>query len=119
EMPEMLVEPRPPLDTYRIAGLQHRPHARAGPSPHQTEMAAVRNRHHFENGVSFAVTAHAQHDAFVGPVHRIRPWRTILTEHPLAVRINVAAGYFGARLLLRWLAGGMPPPSLSADTKHR
>src|SRR5258708_30959793 len=32
-------------------------------------MAAVRARHHFEDGARVPVTAGAEHDAFVGPLH--------------------------------------------------
>ena len=70
---EMLVEPRAPGDAHDIAGLQHRTHARARPSPHQPEMAAVRARHHFQDGVRLAMPARAENDAFVGPVHLLWP----------------------------------------------
>ena len=65
----MLVEPRAPDDAHAVAGLQHRPQARARPAPHQAEMAAVRARHHLEDGARLAMAAHAEHDAFVGPFH--------------------------------------------------
>src|SRR5262249_55522125 len=67
---EMLVEPCPPSGADAIARLQHRPQPRARPSPHQAEMAAVRARHNLEDGVGLAVTLAAEHDAFVGPLHR-------------------------------------------------
>ncbi len=66
---EMLVEPRAPGDAHDIAGLQHRTHAGARPSPHEPEMPAVRTRHHFQDGVRLAMPARAENDAFVGPVH--------------------------------------------------
>jgi len=81
EMAEMLVEPRAPGQAHVIARLQDRPHARTGPSPHQPEMAPMLTRHDLENGVRLAVTAHAQHDAFVGPVH-VYPWSMIFSDLP-------------------------------------
>ena len=67
---EMLVEPRPPSGADAIARLQHRAQPRARPSPHQAEMPAVRARHQLEDGVGLPVTLAAEHDAFVGPLHR-------------------------------------------------
>ena len=53
------------------AGLQQRPHPRAGPAAHQAQMPAVRARQKLDDGGGFAMPAHAQHDAFVGPFHAV------------------------------------------------
>src|SRR5262249_21299802 len=70
---EMLVKARPPGGSDPIAGLQDRTHARARPAPHQTEMAAVLARHQLEDGARLPVPPHAQHDAFITPLHRRYP----------------------------------------------
>ena len=66
---EMVVEPRPPGRAQRIAGLQHPAQPRTGTAAHQAEMAAVLERHQFENDARLAVAPHAEHDAFIGPLH--------------------------------------------------
>ena len=67
---EMLVEPRPPGRADPVARLQHRPQPRARPAPHQTEMAAVLARHQLDDGIRLPVALDAEHDAFIGPLHR-------------------------------------------------
>ncbi len=68
-VPEMLVEPRPPGRADPVAGLQHRPHARAGAAAHQAEMAAMTGGHQFDDGRGLPVALDAEHDAFVDPFH--------------------------------------------------
>ena len=48
------------------------------PSVHEAEVAAVRARQDLDHGGRFSMRAHAQHDAFVGPVHdeRLEFFRT-------------------------------------------
>ena len=66
----MLIEPCAPGAADAVARLQHRPQPRARPSPHQTEMAAVRARHQLEDGACLLVAPGAEHDALIGPLHR-------------------------------------------------
>src|ERR1019366_4624777 len=68
---EMLVEPRPPDRAHGIADLQHRLHARAETAAHQPEMAAMRARHQLEDAAGLPVALDAEHNAFIGPLHRI------------------------------------------------
>src|ERR1700691_4227456 len=65
----MVVEPGAPSRAQRIAGLQHAAQPPAGAAAHQPEMAAARLSHQFENDAGLAVAPHAEHDAFVGPLH--------------------------------------------------
>ena len=66
---EMVVEPRPPGRAQRIAGLQDAAQPGAGAAAHQPEMAAALLRHQFENDARLAKPPHAEHDAFIGPLH--------------------------------------------------
>ena len=66
---EMVVEPRAPGRAQRVAGLQNAAQPRAGAAANKPEMAAAFNRHQFENDARFAVLAHPEHDAFIGPLH--------------------------------------------------
>src|SRR5262245_34938202 len=68
---EMLVEPRPPAGAHRIARLQHRLEARAETTAHEPEMTAVFARHQLEDSIRLPVTLDAEHDAFIGPLHRL------------------------------------------------
>ena len=68
-MAEMIVEPRPPGRAQRIAGLQHAAQPGAGAAAHQPEMAAALLRHQFENDARLAKPPHAEHNAFIGPLH--------------------------------------------------
>ena len=70
-MAEMLVEPRPPGRAQRIARLQHAAQPRAGAAAHQAEMPAALLRHQFENDAGLAMAFDAEHDAFIGPLHRV------------------------------------------------
>ena len=72
EVAEMLVEPRAPGGAQAIAGLQDRTQPGARPAPHQTEMTPALARHQLENGARLPVPPHAQHDAFIGPLHSDR-----------------------------------------------
>ena len=110
EIAEMLVQSRAPHRAYGVARLQHRPQARAGSSPHQAEMAAMRARHHLHNGVRLAMTARAQHDAFVGPVHDSQAEHE--SENRFPSPIGVEDMLFGIMLtVLRCrCASASPPP---------
>ena len=66
---EMLVEPRPPNRAHAVAGLQERPHPRAGAAAHEAQVPAVLARQQFDDGGGFAMPPDAQHDALVGPFH--------------------------------------------------
>ena len=66
---QMLVEPRPPGRAHAIADLQHRLHARAEAAAHHAEMAAMLARHQLEDAARLPVPFHAEHDAFIGPLH--------------------------------------------------
>src|SRR5262245_3505627 len=71
EIAEVLIEPRAPGGAHAIAGLQDRTQPGAGPAPHQTEVTPVPMRHQLEDGARLPVPAHAQHDSFIGPLHRV------------------------------------------------
>src|SRR5580658_8987028 len=68
---EMIVEPRPPGRAQRIARLQHAAQPRAGAAANEPKMAAALERHQFEYDARFAVAAHAQHNALIGPLHGV------------------------------------------------
>jgi len=66
---EMLVEAGPPQQVDAVAGLQHRLLLARAAAAHQAEMAAMRARHHLENGAGFAMLAGAENDSLVAPFH--------------------------------------------------
>ena len=66
---EMLVEPGPPEQVDAVAGLQHRLLLARAAAAHQAEMAAMRARHHLEDGAGFAMLAGAENDSLVAPFH--------------------------------------------------
>jgi hypothetical protein len=67
---EMFVKPRPPRGAHQIAELQHRLLASPGTAAHKTEMTPMFPRHQLNNGARLAMTAGAEHDTDVGPLHR-------------------------------------------------
>jgi len=67
---EMLVEPCSPGAADAIACLQHGTQARVRATPDKTEMTPVCARHQLEDCITLTVTLTAEHDAFVGPLHR-------------------------------------------------
>src|SRR5581483_1530592 len=64
---KMLVESRPPGRAHRISRLQDGPLARAEATAHQSEMAPVCARHHFEDRVRLPVPPYTQNNSLVGP----------------------------------------------------
>ena len=67
---EMLVEPgAPETGRHAVAGLQHRLLLARTAAAHEAEMAAMRPRHHLEDGAGFAMPAGTENDAFVVPFH--------------------------------------------------
>ena len=69
ERAEMLVKARPPQQVDAIAGLQDRLLLARTAAAHEAEMAAMRARHHLENGAGFAMLAGAENDSLVAPFH--------------------------------------------------
>ncbi len=66
---EMVVEPRPPGRAQRVARLQHGAQPPAGAAANEAQVPAALGRHQFKNDAGFAVAPHAEHNAFVGPLH--------------------------------------------------
>src|SRR5207249_9474157 len=54
-----------------IARLQHGTQSRVRATAHQAQMAPVCARHQLEDYITLAVALAAEHDAFVGPLHRL------------------------------------------------
>ena len=54
----------------------------AGSAAHKTEMPAVAARQQFDDGAGFAMPPHAEHNAFVGPLHdeTLQDSRTFLSR---------------------------------------
>jgi hypothetical protein len=65
----MFVKPRPPHGADQIADLQHRFVPRPGAAAHETEMSPMLARHQLNNGARLAMTASAEHDTDIGPLH--------------------------------------------------
>jgi hypothetical protein len=66
----MFIEPRPPPGAHQVSGLQHGLETPAGAPAHKTEMTPMFPRHQLGNGARLAMTAGAQHDTDIGPLHR-------------------------------------------------
>ncbi len=89
EMPQMLVEPRPPCGSHPIAGLQHCPQPRSGATAYQPKMATVLTGHQFEDDVRLPVLTHSENGPFIGPLHKRvsrRKRRRHATRQPAAPR---------------------------------
>src|SRR5262245_33630675 len=69
----MLVQPRPPGGTHRIARLQHRLQPRPKAATHKAKVTAVLARHQLEDRIRLAMALDAEHDSFIGPLHDSSP----------------------------------------------
>ncbi len=67
---QALVEAGAPGGADAVAGLQHRLHPARAPAMHQPEMPSVVPGHEFEDDAGLALTAQAEHQPVVGPLHR-------------------------------------------------
>lgn len=68
---EMLVEPGPPRRLHGVAGLEHRSEPSRAAAAHHAEMAAMGQRHQFQDDAGFPVGAGADDEADVGPIHGV------------------------------------------------
>ena len=90
EHAEMLVEPGPPGQRHLVAGLQHRLLLARTAAAHQAEMAAMRARHHLEDGAGLAMLPGAEDDAFVLPFHAaFAPGKQAWSSRPVEQRIRL------------------------------
>jgi hypothetical protein len=69
EIAEMVVQPRPPGQGQRVAGLQERPHAPRAPALDEPEMPPVARRQHLEDHIGLAVPARSDDDSVFRPFH--------------------------------------------------
>ena len=69
EIAEMLMEPRPPGERERVAGLQDRPEPPRAPALDEAQMPPVPGGQDLQDHVGLAVPPRADDDAFLGPFH--------------------------------------------------
>jgi len=114
----MIVEPRPPGGAQRIARLQHAAKPAAGAAANEAEVPPARMRHQFKNDAGFAMAPHAEHNAFIDPLHALYLVRSTRVDSmvPLAEggRPSIRSTISNSDMKNSPLSCGERPPSAAA-----